>query len=111
MPQSHHLSRTAYVYIGLVIAAGLAAISHSAYSLAVRPVSHQWLLLAALTLLTGSFSVKVPSVAARHSVSETFVFAAVLLYGPAAATAIVALDSSHVDVARERQTLPAAIRL
>ena len=102
MPLDNRLSRTAYVYIGLVIAAGVAAVGHSAYSLSVRPISHQWLLLAALTLLTGSFSVRVPSVAARHSVSETFVFAAVLLYGPAAATAIVALDSFIMSMWLER---------
>ena len=93
MPHRKHLSRTAYAYIGLVIAAGLLAVAHSVMSLVVRPVSSQWLLLAALTLLTGSFSVKVPSIAARISVSEAFVFAAVLLYGPAPATSIVALDS------------------
>ena len=93
MPHRKQLSRTAYVYIGLVIAAGLLAVAHSVMSLLLRPVPYQWLLLAALTLLTGSFSVKVPSIAARISVSEAFVFAAVLLYGPAPATSIVALDS------------------
>ena len=50
------------------------------------------MILAALTLLTGSFSVKVPSIAARISVSDAFVFASVLLFGPASATVIVALD-------------------
>src|SRR5262249_50304148 len=38
-------------------------------------------------------TVKVPTIPARLSVSEAFVFAAVLLYGPAAATMVVALDS------------------
>src|SRR5262245_61912085 len=93
MPHNNNLSRTAQVYIAAVIAAGLLAVGHSLFSLAVRPVSNQWVMLAALTLLTGSFSVKVPSIAARISVSEAFVFAAVLLYGPAVATTIVALDS------------------
>ncbi len=88
-----HLSGGGYAYIAAVMAAGFLAVGHSLFVLAVHPVSHQWVLLAALTLLTGSFSVKVPSIAARISVSEAFVFAAVLLYGPAAATAIVALDS------------------
>jgi putative nucleotidyltransferase with HDIG domain len=50
------------------------------------------MILAALTLLTGSFSVKVPSLAARISVSDAFVFISVLLFGPAPATVIAALD-------------------
>lgn len=93
MPHTRALSRTAYVYIFAVILAGLAAVAYSLFSLAVRPVPYQWVLLAALTLLTGSFSVKVPSISARISVSEAFAFAAVLLYGPPVATTIVALDS------------------
>ena len=73
--------------------AGLLVTGHSIVTLAVRPVSNQWLILAGLTLLTGSFSVKIPSIAAKISVSDAFVFASVLLFGPPAATAIVALDS------------------
>ena len=87
------MTRLAYVYIWAVILAGLLVIGHSALVLAFRPISNQWLLLAAVTLLTGSFSLKIPSVAARISVTEAFVFASVLLFGPATATAIVALDS------------------
>ena len=54
---------------------------------------HQWLVLAGLAFLTGSFSIKLPSINARISVSEAFVFAAVLLFGPSAATIIVTLDA------------------
>jgi diguanylate cyclase (GGDEF)-like protein/putative nucleotidyltransferase with HDIG domain len=46
----------------------------------------------ALTLVSGSATVKLPSVPASISISETFVFTAVLLYGPAAGTLTVALD-------------------
>ena len=51
------------------------------------------MVLAALTLLTGSFTVKIPSLLARISVSDAFVFASVLAFGPAVATVIVAIDS------------------
>ena len=87
------LSRTAYTYISAVISLGILVTSYAALSLTLRPVPKQWLVLAGLTLLTGSFSVKIPSVAAKISVSEAFVFASVLLFGPATATVIVALDS------------------
>jgi putative nucleotidyltransferase with HDIG domain len=61
--------------------------------LTVAPPSHQWLILALLAFLTGSFSIKLPSINARISVSEAFVFAAVLLFGASAATIIVTLDA------------------
>ncbi|MGE3959456.1 MAG: HD domain-containing phosphohydrolase [Vicinamibacterales bacterium] len=67
-------------------------IARSLHGLASQPVGFQWFLLAALTLVSGSATVKLPSVPASISISETFVFAAVLLYGPSAGTLIVALD-------------------
>jgi putative nucleotidyltransferase with HDIG domain len=48
--------------------------------------------LAALTLLSGSFTIKVPRLPARLSVSETFVFASVLLFGTCSGAITVALD-------------------
>ena len=51
------------------------------------------MVLAALTLLTGSFTVKIPGLLARISVSDAFVFASVLAFGPSVATVIVAIDS------------------
>jgi putative nucleotidyltransferase with HDIG domain len=87
------LSVRARFYIATVVATGTYAIGASAYELWVRPLGSEWLILAGLTLLTGSFSIKLPSVSARISVSEAFVFAAVLLFGPAAATIIVTFDT------------------
>ena len=87
------------LYLGVVIIAGFAVVLHSLlYSLYVRPVGPQWFVLAGLTLLSGSFTVRVPTIPARLSVSETFVFAAVLLFGPEAATMIVALDSLVISL-------------
>ena len=87
------LSPVARVYIGAVIGLGAITIVHSAASLIQQPVGSDWLVLAALTILTGSFSIKVPSVNARISVSEAFVIAAVLSFGPHVGTVIVALDA------------------
>src|SRR5262245_53060129 len=85
-------------YITSVIAAGLVVVLHSLHDLFARPVGYEWFVLAGLTLLSGSFTVKVPTIPARLSVSETFVFAAVLLYGPSAATMVVALDSLIISL-------------
>jgi putative nucleotidyltransferase with HDIG domain len=88
-----NLSTPARAYLAAVIGLGAIAIGRSAIDLVQHPVGADWLVLAALTLLTGSFSIKVPSVDARISVSEAFVIAGVLLFGPPVATLIVALDS------------------
>ena len=76
-----------------VFALGIAVIGHSAYTLAVEPIGYDWLFLAALTLVSGSATVRLPSVPATISISETFVFTSILLFGPAAGTLTVALDS------------------
>ncbi|MEZ5418291.1 MAG: HD domain-containing protein [Vicinamibacterales bacterium] len=49
--------------------------------------------MAVLTALTGSFTVQIPGMVARLSVSEPFVFASALLFGPAAGTVTVAIDA------------------
>jgi putative nucleotidyltransferase with HDIG domain len=82
----------ARAFVALVCLTGIAALGASIPAV-LQSSSADWLILAALTLLTGSFTVKVPSLSARLSVSETFVFAAVLLYGPGVATVIVAMDT------------------
>ncbi len=93
MNTKERLSEAGQVYLILVATAGLLAVFHSLYWLIAEPVQYQWFVLAGLTLLSGSFTVKIPGISARLSVSEVFVFAAVLLFGPAAATMIVVLDS------------------
>src|SRR5689334_23965165 len=94
MPQrASALSFRARVFIGVLVGTGTYAVGASAYDLALHPPELTWLILAGLTFLTGSFSIKLPSISARISVSETFVFAAVLLFGPSASTVIVAFDT------------------
>src|SRR5688572_6724718 len=87
------LSFGARLYIATVVAVGTYVIGSSAVDLVVHPTGIEWMYLAGLTFLTGSFSIKLPSISARISVSETFVFAAVLLFGPSASTVIVAFDT------------------
>src|SRR3712207_1843013 len=86
------------VYLAAVVLAGFVVVLRSLIALAGSPVGHEWFILAGLTLLSGSFTVRVPTIPARLSVSETFVFAAVLLFGPAAATMVVALDSLVISL-------------
>lgn len=93
-----HLSPAGRIYVGAVVTSGIAVVVQSLVSLWSSPVSLQWFILAGLTLLSGSFTVRVPTIPARLSVSETFVFATVLLFGPAAATMIVVLDTLVISL-------------
>lgn len=76
----------------------MAVVLQSLVTLWRAPVNYEWFVLAGLTLLSGSFTVRVPTISARLSVSETFVFATVLIFGPAAATLIVVLDTLVISL-------------
>src|SRR3990170_2127773 len=80
-------------YVALVIVAGAATVAQSVYEMWVRPIPWDWTILAVLTLVSGSATVRLPALPATISVSETFVFTSVLLFGPAAGTLTVALDA------------------
>src|SRR6266542_875681 len=86
------LSRWARVYVGTIAALGVCAIAQSVYAIYAVPIGWSWFILAILTLISGSATVKLPSVPATISISETFVFTSVLLFGPAAGTLTVTLD-------------------
>ena len=80
-------------FVSAVIIAGATVVAHSIHQLFAAPVGGQWFILVALTLLTGSFTIAMSSLSVRVSVSETFVFASVLLFGTAAGTVTVVLET------------------
>jgi putative nucleotidyltransferase with HDIG domain len=73
--------------------AGAATIVHSFAQLYLYKIGWPWTILALLTLVSGSATVNLPALPAVVSVSETFVFTSVLLFGSAAGTLTVALDA------------------
>jgi signal transduction histidine kinase/CheY-like chemotaxis protein len=79
-------------YVSIVAAVGTAAIGLSLYQIATRPVGHQWLLLAALTVASSAAVLRLSSAPVSFSVTEIFTFSAVLLFGPAVGTLTVAID-------------------
>jgi putative nucleotidyltransferase with HDIG domain len=99
----HSLGRA---YIATVIVVGLGVVSESLWRVLRQPPGVEWFLLAALTLLTGSFTVKLPSLPAKISVSETFVFTSVLLFGPSAGTVTVVLDALVISLWMRRASRP-----
>jgi diguanylate cyclase (GGDEF)-like protein/putative nucleotidyltransferase with HDIG domain len=92
MAHLRDLRPLARAYVVAVVLLGAATLVHSVHQLYVDPIGSQWFILAGLTLLTGSFTVKVPSTNASLSVSETFVFASVLFFGAAAGAITVSLE-------------------
>lgn len=98
------------VLFPMVVAGGVFTIGASIVELAQQPFRSEWLVLTILTLFTGSFSIKLPSISARFSVSEAFVFAAVLLFGPAVATVVVALDTVILTTSQRQRQRRSAVR-
>ncbi len=87
---------------------GAVVILQSIVSLQTTPHRYEWLFFAALTAVAGSFSLKIGSISARVTISDTFFITTALLFGPAPATLAVALgtlvSSWRRGHARERVT-------
>ena len=86
------------LYVSSVIVAGALAVLYSGIHLLTGSINSHWLLLAALTIVSGSATVRLPSIPASLSVSETFVFTSVLLFGAPAGTLTVALDGLIISL-------------
>ncbi len=109
-----NLSHRGQLYVVGVCVTGLTVVAYCVRELLTNPVDSDWLILAGLTLFTGSFTIRVPALAARISVSETFVFTSVLLFGSSAGAITVAVDAlvaSLSDRERPRRPLRAAFNL
>ena len=93
------------VYVHGVAVLGAAVIIESI--LALRTTTHpfEWLLFVGLAVLTGSFSMKIASISASLTVSDTFFITTALLFGPAPATLAVALDTFIVTWRRRHAPL------
>jgi len=97
-----HMSGRGRAFVWTVIVIGFALIGQALYDFLNDPPGKQWIAVVLLTLLSGSATVRLPSVPARISVSETFLFGAVLLFGPAAGVAAVVLDALIIALRRAR---------
>jgi putative nucleotidyltransferase with HDIG domain len=91
-----------HLFVASVIALGTIIIVLSLSDVYRDPPDKRWILLTALTLLSGSFTVKLPALSARISVSETFVFVSVLLFGSAEGAITVALDALVISLWMQR---------
>jgi putative nucleotidyltransferase with HDIG domain len=88
-----------------IAAIGAAVIIESIFALRTTSHPFEWLLFVGLAVLTGSFSMKITSISASLTVSDTFLITTALLFGPAPATLAVALDTFIVTSRRRHAPL------
>ena len=81
-PSNSHAAYSFYLF-GM-IGAGIISIAYAVYEIALGLVPYQWVILAGLTILSSSFSVKIPSINSKISIGDTFFFTNLILFGPAA---------------------------
>jgi len=80
-------------YIGAIPLLGIALVAWALRETASAPPSSGWFVLTAATALIGAYTVKIPGLVVRLSLSEPTVFLSTLLYGPAAGTLTAAVDA------------------
>ena len=92
-------------FLTAIVASGAAIIAHSVLSLHAPLLNWYALLLAALTIGGSRFTIQIPGRPATVSVSEVFVFASVLLFGPAVPVLTVAIDGLYISVTQKNRRL------
>src|SRR3954447_15443953 len=102
----HDLPLVTRTYIACVVVIGCMTIGQSLGQLFLHNIDWKWTFLALLTLISGSATVKLPGLPATVSVSETFVFTSVILFGSAAGTLTVALDALVISFWSYRKGQP-----
>lgn len=103
-PTAHDGMLRARLYVAAVFVAGCFVLAESVLTLRTSQLPLQWWALVALTVISGSAVLKIPSVSVNFSISDVFTLTAAVVFGPAAGTAIVAIDSLVISVRLKRTT-------
>jgi signal transduction histidine kinase/ActR/RegA family two-component response regulator len=86
-------------YMLIIIAAGAAAVIYSAIRLPVAKLDMRFVALAVLTVAVASrFTVRIPRISGHISVSDTFFFLTMLLYGGEAAVLLAAVETLSLSL-------------
>jgi putative nucleotidyltransferase with HDIG domain len=88
----------ARLYVWSVILAGALAVTHAGLEVVRDFPGIPWLVVAGLTLISGTATIRLPNVQAEISISETFLFSAVLIFGPSAGVITVLLDAAIINL-------------
>src|SRR3990172_11936152 len=85
-------SRFAKQYMWSIVVLGSGITLLSIYQLPLRRLDFGFILLVAMVVISSQIAVRIPRVSGRITVSDTFVFLTMLLYGGAAAVLMSALE-------------------
>lgn len=103
---NHNLSPACRTFVLSVGSIGMLPVAWAVWSLVLQPPHPAWYLLAGLALLNGPLSIRIPSMRASISVSEGALFTSALMFGPAAATVVAAIDGLAVSLwSRKRSAI------
>jgi putative nucleotidyltransferase with HDIG domain len=96
------------LYVRAVIAAGLLVILASMWHvIVVAPVDIPWFILAALTVLSGAATLRMPpDIPVSFSISDSFTITAALLFGPAAGAVTVVIETLMISFRLARRDNP-----
>jgi len=93
-------------YLWLVVAAGLSVVGYTVWHLPLHRLDVRFLLLALVAICIGSrLSIKIPRVKAHISVSDTFIFLTLLMFGGEAAILLATVEAlcSSVRISTKTQ--------
>jgi len=85
-------SKESRLYFWSMVAIGTTVSGFAVYRIYSGDTPYQWLILAGLTIVTGSLTIKLPGVNSKISLSDTLICVNLVLFGPAAGTITAALD-------------------
>lgn len=80
------------MFLCSVVLLGLGVYAFSLYRVFQNHLGYEWIILASLTLLTASFTLKIPGTISKISVAEIFIVINLLLFGPAVGCITAGLD-------------------
>ena len=91
-------------YMWATVALGAVVVSLAAYALPLARLDVRFLLLAVMTAFVSNFvAVQIPRISGRITVSDTFIFLVMLLYGGEAAILLAAIESSCASLRISRR--------
>ena len=95
------------LFVMIVSAVGLMVFVYSGFVLAFRPINFEWILLTLVTvLLVSRLDIGIPKARTAVTLSDTFVFISVLLYGTYASVILAGLDAAACAIQfRERRRM------
>jgi len=88
--RSAHPAYKPYMY--LVIGLGQAAILWASYILVTQNIGYQWVLLACLSILSSTLSIKIPATNSKISIGDSLFFTNTILFGVAPGVITAALE-------------------